>query len=82
MVHTAAAVIRASSRFYLCPVSAAVLAIQQTLSCPRCSQNRLAYQGVNSGQGILIHNQGFSGGIAFSVVSSWPPSFEAQLYCR
>ena len=77
MVHTAAAVI-----WDYHPVFAAVLAIRQRPACPRRFQNNFAYLGADSGQSPLIHSLVSLDGIASCAVSSWPPSFEALLYCR
>ena len=77
MVHTAAAVI-----WDYHPVFAAVLAIRQRPACPRHFQNSFAYLEADSGQSPLIHSQVSLDGSASCAVSSWPPSFEALLYCR
>lgn len=77
MVHTAAAVI-----WDYPPVFAAMLAIRQRLACPHRFQNNFAYLGADSGQSPLIRSQVSLDGIASCAVSSWPPSFEALLYCR
>lgn len=74
--------------FGLCPVFTFTLILLLCLPFGKRSlalvtlKNRLAYRGVDSGQELLTHNQGFWGGIAFSAASSGPSSFAAMLYCR